>query len=223
MSVHLALITLNLRHADVRRDLANATGLHRRLMGLIPDDLGPSARQQAGLLYRLEADHRTPHVLVQAHVPLDLTRIPADYTTTPADQKDITRALTSLRAGQAIRYRIQANPTKATPRISPDGSPARGKRTGLDPQGQRQWWTRRATEAGLHLDHADGQPQFHITTMPDTTAWRPNGQAAARHSTRRFDGTATITDPDALRLAIITGIGPGKSHGHGLLSLAPRS
>ncbi|RSN68457.1 type I-E CRISPR-associated protein Cas6/Cse3/CasE, partial [Streptomyces sp. WAC 05379] len=41
------------------------------------------------------------------------------------------------------------------------------------------------------------------------------------HRLLQFDGTAHITDPDALTDALLTGIGRAKSYGAGLLSLAP--
>ena len=41
-----------------------------------------------------------------------------------------------------------------------------------------------------------------------------------RHAVVRFDGIGVVTDPDALRAAVLTGIGRGKSYGCGLLSLA---
>lgn len=41
-----------------------------------------------------------------------------------------------------------------------------------------------------------------------------------RHHLTRYDGTATITDPDALTHALLTGIGRAKPYGAGLLSLA---
>lgn len=36
----------------------------------------------------------------------------------------------------------------------------------------------------------------------------------------RYDGTAIVTDPDALAEAVLVGIGRAKSYGAGLLSLA---
>jgi CRISPR system Cascade subunit CasE len=36
-----------------------------------------------------------------------------------------------------------------------------------------------------------------------------------------FEGRLLITDPDALRAALVTGIGPAKGYGCGLLTLAP--
>ncbi|MFI2633005.1 type I-E CRISPR-associated protein Cas6/Cse3/CasE [Streptomyces collinus] len=42
-----------------------------------------------------------------------------------------------------------------------------------------------------------------------------------RHSLLRYDGTATVTDPDTLTAAMVHGVGRGKPYGAGLLSLAP--
>ncbi|WP_437012987.1 type I-E CRISPR-associated protein Cas6/Cse3/CasE [Streptomyces sp. enrichment culture] len=52
---------------------------------------------------------------------------------------------------------------------------------------------------------------------------RPRGRDAPRmpHSLLRYDGTATVTDPDTLTAAMVHGIGRGKPYGAGLLSLAP--
>lgn len=36
-----------------------------------------------------------------------------------------------------------------------------------------------------------------------------------------FDGILAVEDPDLLRHAIITGIGPARAYGNGLLSIAP--
>ncbi|GGQ34037.1 type I-E CRISPR-associated protein Cas6/Cse3/CasE [Streptomyces roseolilacinus] len=40
-------------------------------------------------------------------------------------------------------------------------------------------------------------------------------------STATFEGRLRVTDPDALRTALLTGIGPAKGYGQGLLTLAP--
>src|SRR5690606_2198923 len=50
----LARIRLNPHSRAVQRDLRNATDMHRTLMRLVPDQLGSSPRQAAGLLYRLD-------------------------------------------------------------------------------------------------------------------------------------------------------------------------
>jgi CRISPR system Cascade subunit CasE len=89
-----------------------------------------------------------------------------------------------------------------------------------------EWWQRQADQAGLkpltlHSHPVDAvrdhqQPPTHTGT--NTRAGRGN---PIRHHRVRFDGTATIIDPDQLRAAIHNGIGRGKAYGCGLLSIAP--
>ncbi|MDX3762971.1 MULTISPECIES: type I-E CRISPR-associated protein Cas6/Cse3/CasE [Streptomyces] len=40
-------------------------------------------------------------------------------------------------------------------------------------------------------------------------------------STATFQGQLRVTDPDAVRNALLTGISPAKGYGQGLLTLAP--
>ncbi|MEV6133689.1 type I-E CRISPR-associated protein Cas6/Cse3/CasE [Streptomyces violaceusniger] len=40
-------------------------------------------------------------------------------------------------------------------------------------------------------------------------------------ATATFQGRPRVTDPDALHAALLTGIGPAKGYGQGLLTLAP--
>ena len=116
-----------------------------------------------------------------------------------------------------VRYRLLANPTRAVARPRPaDGSPVRGTRTAIPAADLPDWWDRRAHAAGLQPD-----PLATIySNHPTIRASRPSGRQAL-HAAARIDGTATITDPDQLRAAVRNGIGPGKAHGLGLLSLAP--
>jgi CRISPR system Cascade subunit CasE len=55
--------------------------------------------------------------------------------------------------------------------------------------------------------------------LDDVTGRR--GGTRIRHALTRYDGIAVVTDPDALRRAVLGGVGRGKSYGAGLLSLAP--
>jgi CRISPR system Cascade subunit CasE len=184
--------------------------MHRTLMRLVPDDLGTSPRQAAGLLYRLDETDTTSTLLVQA-TSLDPARLPDGYG--HADVKDLTPMFNALRKGLAVRYRIVVNPVK-TERLPLEQKGQRGQRIPLTGPDADLWWTRRANEAGL---------QLHTLLPTPVAGAQPRGKDARpmRHHLVRYEGTATVTDPDALTHAVLTGIGRAKSYGAGLLSLAP--
>ncbi|WP_435613473.1 type I-E CRISPR-associated protein Cas6/Cse3/CasE [Streptomyces sp. bgisy159] len=206
----LARIRLNPHSRDVQRDLRDATQMHRTIMRMAPHNLGDAPRRQAGLLYRLDETDTSSTLLVQA-AQLDPARLPTGYGQT--DIKSLGPMFTALRKGLGVRYRIVLNPAKRE-RLSLQEKGKRGRIVPLSGADADQWWLRRAAEAGLDL---------HVLTPTGTEPARPRGQNASRmrHSLLRYDGTATVTDPDALRDAVTHGIGRGKPYGAGLLSLAP--
>ncbi|MEU9446611.1 type I-E CRISPR-associated protein Cas6/Cse3/CasE [Streptomyces sp. NPDC048304] len=206
----IARIRLNPYSRAVQRDLRDATQMHRTVMRLAPDNLGDSPRHTAGLLYRVDETTTASTLLIQGST-LDPSRLPADYG--HADVKDLTPMFAALRKGLPVRYRIVLNPVKRQ-RLPLEHKGQRGRIIPLSGPDADQWWIQRAADAGLHL---------HVLTPTNLAAARPRSADAPpmRHSLIRYDGTATITDPDALTQAVLTGIGRGKSYGAGLLSLAP--
>ncbi|MGW1293693.1 type I-E CRISPR-associated protein Cas6/Cse3/CasE [Streptomyces sp. NPDC002533] len=208
----IARIRLNPHSRDVQRDLRDATEMHRTMMRMVPDGLGESPRSQAGLLYRLDETDTISTILVQAN-RLDPACLPAGYG--QADIKSLTPLLIALRKGLAVRYRIVLNPVKRE-RLPLQARGKRGRIVPLSGADADQWWLRRAAESGL---------QVRVLTPTSMPPVRPRRQGAGgmRHSLIRYDGTATVTDPDALHEAVLAGIGRGKPYGAGLLSLAPTS
>ncbi|MFB7778150.1 type I-E CRISPR-associated protein Cas6/Cse3/CasE [Streptomyces bauhiniae] len=206
----IARIRLNPHSRDVQRDLRDATQMHRTVMRLAPDGLGESARHQAGLLYRVDETDTASTLLVQGY-RLDPAQLRGDYG--HAATKSLAPMFNALRKGLTVRYCIVVNPAKRELLPRACGS-KRGKIIPLSGPDADHWWTRRATDAGLHL---------HVLTPTPLQPARPRGKDASpmRHSLLRYDGTATVTDPDNLAQALLTGIGRGKSYGAGLLSLAP--
>lgn len=204
MSAWLTRVTLNIRHPAVRHDLTDAVGMHKRVMALLPDELGENPRYQAGVLYRVDAAAEEVTLLVQSTIPTDPTRLPDGYGVTAT--RDITALLDKLHNGMTVHYRIAANPTKRAWK----GENAK-KIVVLSGAEADAWWQRKAAAHGLALQSLNTQPQ-------------PTARTAAskmRHGIARFDGRATIADVDQTRQAVLGGIGRGRSYGCGLLSLAP--
>lgn len=222
----LTRIRLNRRSQAVRRDLADAVSLHKSVMLLAPDDLGENPRQQAGLLFRLEdaTDDTPPTLLVQSHQPPDLTRLPHHYGT--AETRPLHPMLQALTPGRPVRYRITAN-ASATRRVLDDHQPVNNqhgrKIIALHGDDALAWWQRRAHQAGLTLTTTAITPARFPRKRrhPTAKSSEQTHQPGPVHVLTRFDGLATITDPDQLRHALLTGIGRGKPYGAGLLTLAP--
>ncbi|SDP62717.1 CRISPR system Cascade subunit CasE [Streptomyces sp. cf386] len=224
----LTRIRLNRRSKTVRRDLTDTIRLHKTVMLLVPDGLGKHPRQKAGLLFRLEdaTDDTPPTLLIQSHQPPDLTRLPQDYGS--AETRALHPMFQALDPGRAVRYRITAN-ASAVRRALDNHQPVDNKNgrkvIALYGDDALAWWQRRAHQAGLALTTTDTTPaRFRRPRKRPNTATEPgetNPAPGAQHALTRFDGLATITEPDRLRHALLTGIGRGKPYGAGLLSLAP--
>ncbi|MGW9375011.1 type I-E CRISPR-associated protein Cas6/Cse3/CasE [Streptomyces xanthophaeus] len=206
----LARIRLNPQSRAVARDLRDATQMHRTLMRLVPDGLGDSPRLRSGLLYRVETSPDATIVLLQATSRLNARGLPAEYG--DVQIKDLSPMFAALRPDLPVRYRITLNPCRRE-RLPLAQKNERGRIIALNGADADQWWARRATDAGLQLKT--------LLPTPAAPARRDDKAAPLRHSLIRYDGTATVTDPDALADALLTGIGRGKPYGAGLLTLAP--
>lgn len=210
MSTWLTQVVPDFRNACARKDAADAVRMHQRVMQLVPDGLGDQARLKAGVLYRVEETPRGVQILVQTQLKPDPARLPAGYGTVRV--RELDPLLRWLRPGALVRYRLAANTCL---RKSQDKKvvPLRGADA-------ETWWITRAPAVGLEL-------QSLISRSPGDAVGRPESRdqtapaSRVRHALTQFDGVASVTDPAALASAIITGVGRGKSHGCGLLSIAP--
>lgn len=211
MNLWLARITVDSRNPEVRRDLRDVVGLHRRIMSLLPDGLGDQARQQAAVLFRVDETDTGPTVLIQSRYQPQLSNLPPGYGT--AELRDAAPLLKALTNGMTVRYRIAANASKRQGVFTQPGRP--GPIIPLSGRDAEQWWTRRAETHGLHLASAS------VQSLDPARGTRNSDTKPIRHSLTRFDGVATIANADLVREAVENGIGRGKSHGCGLLSLAP--
>ena len=203
----LSRLRLNARHPDARRDLADPYRLHQTLAALGDDRL----------LFRAEPEAPGgPAVLVQTAAAPDWRTLPAGYATVDGP-KPFEPA---LREGQRVRFRLVANPTVKKRR---DGR--QGARVPLvharAPEGHAEvtagyldWLDRKLTDAGLAAD-VDA-----VTDAPFEVRTRKGGHRVTLFGVR-FDGAATVTDPERLAAALREGVGPAKGFGFGLLSLAP--
>lgn len=221
MTLWLTRLTPSPASPLARRELgaAGQISLHRRVMSLFPDDIPDQARTRFGVLFRVEDTPAGSHLLIQSNQQPTTDRLPNDYGTLIS--RPLDQLLDALTSGRTIRYRCTASPVR---------KPGATTRTlyqlpavvDLHGEAADAWWHRQASQAGLKPLTLHSQPAETVRDhqRPHTPTTKGPGNRV-RHHRVRFDGTATIIDPDLLRTAIHNGIGRGKAYGCGLLSIAP--
>lgn len=225
--MYLARAFLNPASRAVRADLADVMSLHRTLMHSFPDDSGPSARKQHGILYRVDEDPRRGRVvlLVQSATQPDFTHLPAGYVLDLSDDLDTVAGVPDnpavravdeergrIRVGDRFAFRLRANTTKKIlTKSGPDGERRNGKRVPVRGDDARlAWLTRRALKGGFATE------SVRVTELPARSG---GGRRGLTFAGAIFEGHLRVTDADAFRAVLAEGIGPAKAFGFGLLSI----
>ena len=233
-SLFLSRLQLNPRSRDVRRDLTNCQDLHRTLLAAFPPARTETARAEFGVLYRVEIQPRTGAVtvLVQSEQAPDWAKLPGDYLFVAAEVTNaIGDAYQSLQAGQRLRFRLRANPTKCVARQHrPAEAQREGKRVELRQEAdQLAWLARKAQDGGFQLAALRLVPDVANTQVREVSkvyGWRAdshdNGGQRKKLTLAAavFEGELVISDVGQFLATLRQGIGRGKAYGFGLLSIA---
>lgn len=124
--------------------------------------------------------------------------------------------LGGMQAGELVGFSLIANPTIATSPPTTDGAPRpRGTRRPIPPGPGRDAWAHRKLADALTIH------TLHSRPLPTAGGNRRGGRVT--HNRHLFTGTALVTDPDALRQLVTSGVGPGKGYGCGLLLITPQA
>ncbi len=188
-------------------------------------------RARLSVLYRTDTHPRTGIVslLLQSTVEPDWSRLPVGYLLEteggPANShtKPIDSAFGSLRPGMELRFRLHANPTKKIDTKSgPDGRRRNGKRADLRDEGsQLGWLSRRAELGGFELLTVQARPDVpNVRIEPGDQVVGSRVAARLTFGSVLFEGMLRITDAETFRQTLVSGLGPGKAYGFGLLSVA---
>jgi CRISPR system Cascade subunit CasE len=201
----LSQLTLNPRCADARRDLGSAYDMHRTLSrAFTPDSSTPPNR----FLWRLDSNPigwNPPAVLVQSLTAGDWSVLQnlSGYLVSDVEHKFLDLSAL-LQRDASMRFRFLANPT-----VKRDG-----KRLGLVGEDtQLSWLTRQGEKHGFRVEFALVSGQDLLGSKKD----------CHRLTIQRvlFEGRLRVTDTSKLAEALALGIGPAKSFGCGMLSVAP--
>lgn len=234
----LSRLILDPRSRAVQRDLADCQQMHRTVLSAFPAVATATGapRQELGVLYRLETERSGRLlVLVQSRVEPDWSRLPRGYLLDTQGQppnpacKPVGERYARLRLGMILAFRLRANPTRKIDTKSKAGVRRHGRRVEARNEGaQLAWLQRKAAQAGFEVLSIQARPDVQaVQARPESkvTGFRSQPDAPARHrltfASVVFDGVLRIADADRFRFALEHGVGPGKSYGFGLLSLAP--
>jgi len=232
----LSQLPWNLRDMNARRDLASSYELHRTLWNCFPNlrrdpDRGVFPER---ILFRVDTDRRNgcPIVLVQSALEPAWDQLPPRRLLAPAECKPVDPQFT---AGQRLRFRLRANPTKRIAAKNPHlGATMVGKRVGMATEvDQIEWLLRKGIAAGFTIpgqwvpatdpetEEPIRLPNFRVDAIPegrDRNGKKGHGEGVF-HAVR-FEGVLIVTDPIQFRTAWSAGIGSAKGYGFGLLSIA---
>lgn len=204
--MYLSRLTLDLRDRKVQRTLQDPYRLHQALLlAFSPDVRGGGGR----VLFRVEPheDDGLVRVLVQSHARPEWASATL-CERLPLARVDAPKELTlSLGAGQTLRFRLRANPTRR----------ADGKRLPVLGEEQQVAWLRRKLDAaGFELVAA----RHHDEGMLRGSRRKGEDAQQLTFLSVLYEGMASVVDPARATAAVEAGIGSAKAFGFGLLSLA---
>lgn len=166
------------------------------------------ARAHDGLLY-----------LVSPRKP-DLTHL-VESVGRPAtqgwDTRDYGPVLDRLVPGQRWAFRLSANPVRSGRKKSESTQTQRFGHVTVEQQ--TGWFLRQAEQHGFSVPTAAGDAPDVAVRGRRTVQFQRQDRTVTL-STAVFEGRLEVRNPDALRAALVGGIGPAKGYGCGLLTLA---
>ena len=130
----------------------------------------------------------------------------------PAEVKDCAP---DFREGQSLRFRLLANATrKIGTKTGEDGKKNNGSRVPVDAEKLTAWLQRKGKDGGFTVDETT------LTVQTGFVSGYSDETHAKRFCSARYEGVLQVTDTGQFHTALVSGIGPAKGFGFGLLSVA---
>ncbi|HNX77252.1 MAG TPA: type I-E CRISPR-associated protein Cas6/Cse3/CasE [Candidatus Rifleibacterium sp.] len=208
--MYLQRIYLNSRCREARRDISDPYEMHSTLCRAFAatDQKCPPTT----FLWRMEnetsfEDHAK--LLIQSNYLANWSGINYKdwFAKLPDPALDLNNLLQleTLAEGREFRYRLRANPCVNR----------NGKRMGLfNHDQQTEWLNKKGQSHGFKIS------AMQISQEQMLKGHQRGNRPISIFSTL-FDGVLIVTEPDAFKTAMTTGIGHGKALGLGMLSVAP--
>lgn len=239
---YLSKVRINPMRQKSRAMLANPQHIHAMIQAGIAQQ--PVTERT---LWRLDADDpRTPQLIILTGSRPDWSHIVEQAGWPDADGehyliRPYDPLLQLISVGREFAFKITTSPVQNTPspdkltaaqeaRRAAEGETRRrsyriGHRTAA---AQTRWFLERAPRLGfaipeLSLDVDHPVPDMRIVRRESHrfSKGRGDGKHQVKIETATFEGRLVITDTEAFRRTLLSGVGPSKAYGCGLLTLAP--
>lgn len=229
--MYFSRVRLNPTRPHTRRLLTSPQALHATVMGSHPPE-GDSLTGEGRVLWRLDRLSRHDlQLYVVSPVRPDFTGMleQAGWPTDPTwDSADYDKFLARLTTGQHWRFRLTANPIRSLKKPHEDDR-SRGHVTPhVTAQQQQDWLMSRSDGWGFAIP--DNTLGAHETTVSErhTARFGRNSAKLGGHNRQdrvaisrvTYEGILEVKKADALRYALVSGMGRAKAYGCGLMTLA---
>lgn len=232
--MYLSRAYLNPRRAGTQRLLASPQRMHAAVLASFPQQ--PVSEPDGGgrVLWRVDADnpHRLTLLVVSPWRP-DLTHIveQAGWPSAESPQwesRSYRPLLDKLAKGQRFAFRLVANPTRSV-RVA-DGASRTRRVQHVTAEHQVRWLRERAERHGFAIAESsatdpltDGEPALDLRLfLRERSVFQRRPGTKVTIQRVGYEGSLEVLDPDALRAALMRGVGHGRAYGCGLLTLAPK-
>ena len=206
----LSRILLDPHRAEAREALTNPNVFHGAAeMSLC------TAKKDRRILWRVDHEKEELYLVLLTPKLPELYHITKQFGTEPsyAEVENYAKTLDGLKDGDALRFRLQANPVKNV--MQERGK--RGKVQAITTEGeQKQWLMDRSEKNGFALN----ENEFEVTKSEwQKFTTRSGGKHIVSLIVAVFEGQLTVKDAALFKEALTKGIGRKKAYGCGLLTV----
>lgn len=218
----LTRMYLNPRRRQTGRFLRDPQAMHAAVESAFPPHTSNGRR-----LWRIDGEGENTKLLLLSEEPPSLEHVQeqAGWQTSSWETRPYEPLLTRLRRGQQYGFRLVANPVHTV--TLPSGEKKRVAH--VSARHQLQWLAERAEHIGVEFlppkpepdgaDHEGIESAVKLSSR-ETLRFR-RGEQQVTLARAQFDGTLEVANVDALRQALVQGIGRAKAYGCGLMTLTP--
>lgn len=198
--MYLTKVVLDRSNPDVLHALVDCQKMHQLVMRLFSED-----RQTSQVLYRTNLDGEKLELYMYSGIPVS----PAARASFNLIQKDMSAWLSQMKGDLVLQFDLIASPCK---KVKFEGKRRSQRRVLKTPDERSAWLYRKATQHGFEILSVVERDHFRIFGRHDSTKG-----GMMNHNAYHYQGVLRITDAEAFRNVLQSGIGPGKAYGLGMM------